>query len=251
MRKTWEGTHQFRGLTGALAWCRIAVYRGEDGSVVVICSEQPDNPGTSVTNYAEHLARELWERENRPLLYSWIEHYPAEARPNHGESYDLVTFQVAGDEFDDVIWRPRTRAAVEKLLQSDGSHDHAEWQSLRAAGLVLHCIRCSCPLGASEVIAGSQMCMRCTAPSYPILDQPDPILAQTRAENQARINAHEQQLGLSLRQRAQLVPALIGPRSLWSLTGEEWSALADQVEAFPTASAVQAVIEQAAAEDVS
>jgi hypothetical protein len=39
------------------SYCDIEAHRRSDGKYVfVIATEVPDNPGTSVTNYAEHLA---------------------------------------------------------------------------------------------------------------------------------------------------------------------------------------------------
>ena len=88
--------------------CGIRVYVVGDGMVVVI-SELPDNPGTSVTNAIEQIASELLPNlvgdPNRLDTITWIEHYPASPplsppsrkRPwlycgRLEETFDLVTF---------------------------------------------------------------------------------------------------------------------------------------------------------------
>ena len=62
-------THAFRGLTGVRSACRVRLYlpdAAEPGEIlgdapVVIVSELPDNPGTSVTNAIEQIAAEVMD----------------------------------------------------------------------------------------------------------------------------------------------------------------------------------------------
>ncbi len=85
--------HRFKGLGGLPSRCRIRLYLGDEGEApVVICSELPDNPGTSITNAAEFIAAEAITRHelSRPV---WIEHYPSESQGGSFETWALVTFE--------------------------------------------------------------------------------------------------------------------------------------------------------------
>ena len=76
MKKTHDYIHRYRGYWSDGGRCCIRIYQ-EDGRVpVVICSQLPDNPNTSVTNMAEYLAAEIIEEHSLPTPLTWIEHYP-------------------------------------------------------------------------------------------------------------------------------------------------------------------------------
>jgi hypothetical protein len=48
--------YNYEGFWGCDSCCDIEVHRRSDGKYVFIATEVPDNPGTSVTNFAEYLA---------------------------------------------------------------------------------------------------------------------------------------------------------------------------------------------------
>src|SRR6266567_3180108 len=75
MVMTIDMTYPFLGFWDYPSTCRIRVFK-EDDRRVVIATELPDNPGTSITNAAEMIATELWRRVGRLCEYTWIEHYP-------------------------------------------------------------------------------------------------------------------------------------------------------------------------------
>jgi len=80
----------FRGLGGRPAWCRLELIPLVDGRTAVIVTEVSDNPGTSVTNAAEHLASFVCDRFRiDPDRLVWIEHYGYGGRRER--TYDLVT----------------------------------------------------------------------------------------------------------------------------------------------------------------
>jgi hypothetical protein len=90
MKKTHDYIHHYRGYWSDGGKCRIRIYR-EDGQVpVVVCSQLPNIPNTSVTNMAEYLAAEVIEEHCLPTPLTWIEHYP-EHEGEIGE-YSLVRF---------------------------------------------------------------------------------------------------------------------------------------------------------------
>ena len=58
---------------------------------MVICSELPNNDGSSVTYSAEQIAAEVihYHKLSAPV---WIEHYPKEATDGLAEAFELVVF---------------------------------------------------------------------------------------------------------------------------------------------------------------
>ncbi len=78
--------YHYTGFGNAPSVCDIRVTNN-----VVICTQVPENTGTSITNYAEHLATDIYKQYNiNPKQLVWIEHYPAEA--SSPEVYSRVTF---------------------------------------------------------------------------------------------------------------------------------------------------------------
>jgi hypothetical protein len=74
--------------------CRIRIYLPEEeqNAPVVICSELPNNGGTSVTYAAEQLAAEVIRSHRLPTPLVWIEHWPKEATDGGEETFELVVF---------------------------------------------------------------------------------------------------------------------------------------------------------------
>ena len=67
-------------ILGRLTVCRLEILQSQDGRTTVIATEREDNPGTSVTNIAEHLAAHVHDCFGiEPEKLVWIEHcgYPA------------------------------------------------------------------------------------------------------------------------------------------------------------------------------
>lgn len=96
----------------------------EKGSkAIVMLTELPDNPGTSVTNWYEEIAAKLFKETLRGKYgikdITWIEHYPFEKRTKHSdgreETWDKVTMDWNGDRFMNIKWRPLKREEVENL----------------------------------------------------------------------------------------------------------------------------------------
>jgi hypothetical protein len=132
MPPTLDVIHTYPGFFGAESRCRIRIYRPPGFPPVVLASELPENPGTSITNLVEQLAAEvlgryLDERRGylRPLI--WVEHYPPRAEGARDETWDLVTFPdyqpfqalEAGRwrvRFGEPDWRRLSRGQVERLI---------------------------------------------------------------------------------------------------------------------------------------
>jgi hypothetical protein len=74
--------------------CRIRIYLPEDerDSPVVICSELPNNEGSSVTYSAHQIASEVIRYNESALPPVWIEYYPKQATDGTSETFELVVF---------------------------------------------------------------------------------------------------------------------------------------------------------------
>jgi hypothetical protein len=140
MRLIEDYTHAFRGPSGVRSACRVRLYLPDAAKAgealgdtpVVIISELPNNPGTSVTNAIEQLATEVMDAHDDLVLGRvpvFIEHYPPEATGGRKETFDLVIFGyhevrevVRGGlwckEVGPPSWKPLDRCAVEILVGS-------------------------------------------------------------------------------------------------------------------------------------
>jgi hypothetical protein len=109
---------EYKGLHDAPSKCGVSIWPRKGGGKIVIFSELPDNPGTSVTNWIEHLATAV--RSGRLVqpedLVIWIEHYPS--APGHPETFDSVTFEVYDGGYSRPHWRRTTRAYVESQKEA-------------------------------------------------------------------------------------------------------------------------------------
>jgi hypothetical protein len=110
--------------------CRIRIYLPEEeqDASVVICSELPNNRGTSVTYAAEQLAGELIQSHRLPTPLVWIEHWPRVATDGGEETFELVVFSSYKAEErapylgetrswkGEATWKRLDRATVEVLV---------------------------------------------------------------------------------------------------------------------------------------
>lgn len=86
---------EFRGFHGCRCICDLEIIQIVNRRTVVIAIEREDNPGTSVTNLAEHLASYVCDSFGiDPEHLVWIEYYgyPDQVNPRRPRDYDLVTF---------------------------------------------------------------------------------------------------------------------------------------------------------------
>src|SRR5947209_6056123 len=122
MLETRAERYHYKGGVGFPPWCYLHIYHAAvDDVAVVVCWEDPQNPGTSVTNWAAHLASAIWREEGCPRYFCWIEHYPEATHPGDGATCDLVQFyQRADGEFYDPQWQNVGCAAAEALTHQEG-----------------------------------------------------------------------------------------------------------------------------------
>jgi hypothetical protein len=74
--------------------CRVRIYLLEEerDTLVVICSELPNNEGSSVTYSVHQIAAEVIRYHELVLPPVWIEHYPKETTDGYSETFELVVF---------------------------------------------------------------------------------------------------------------------------------------------------------------
>jgi hypothetical protein len=110
--------------------CRVRIYLPEDeqDAPVVICSELPNNGGTSITYAAEQLAAEVVRSHELPTPLVWIEHWRKGSTDGGEETFELVVFSSYKVEervpylgetrawVGDATWKRLDRATVEVLV---------------------------------------------------------------------------------------------------------------------------------------
>jgi len=110
--------------------CRVRIYLPEEeqDAPVVICSELPNNGGTSITYAAEQLAAEVIRSHRLPTPLVWIEHWPKQAMDGREEPFELVVFSSYKVQerapylgktrawIGNAIWMTLDRASVEILV---------------------------------------------------------------------------------------------------------------------------------------
>lgn len=86
---------RYKGYGGCDSHCLIDIHRYRS-NVVVVCSESPDNEGTSVTNMAEHIATHVCRHYGIDIeKLVWIEHYPEREGIRRKETWDICWFTIA------------------------------------------------------------------------------------------------------------------------------------------------------------
>lgn len=74
--------HRYVGFHGAESKCHIRILDYEESKpIVVVCTQIPENKGTSVTNVAENLAQEIKQqlKEKNPSVVKELTQYVKEA----------------------------------------------------------------------------------------------------------------------------------------------------------------------------
>jgi hypothetical protein len=122
--------HPFKDAGGPPARCLVRIYLPDDmrESLVVICSELPNNPGGSITNSAEVIAAGVIRANELATPLVWVEHWPEESTDGGEEVFELVVFSsyevterapYLGETrawIEEPTWKPLDRASVETFV---------------------------------------------------------------------------------------------------------------------------------------
>lgn len=100
-----------------LGFCKCAshCYIRINGNTV-ICTEAPDNHGTSITNMAESIATSVSQKYHIPWnRLVWIEHY-VDRGIDPQETFDFVTFDYDGQSLHHPRWKHAGKEAAMKAF---------------------------------------------------------------------------------------------------------------------------------------
>lgn len=107
---------EYKGLGGYESVCGLEITKS-NGKVKVVLTELPENKGTSVTNFVEHLATLVYHRylEDTPIEnIVWVEHYPW-SRFLQRETFDQVKMDWDGKAFSHPQWKYLTLEQYEVI----------------------------------------------------------------------------------------------------------------------------------------
>ena len=119
MQQIADETFEYLGLPPFPSKCRLRAFEEAGKRTVVITTELPDNPGTSVTNAAALIAEQVYQWLERPERgITLIEHYEKDGEEAYAEErFALVAFpQREGGHFADAAWRHIEKSDVEKMI---------------------------------------------------------------------------------------------------------------------------------------
>jgi len=111
--------YHYKGYHGCPSKCGLDIYVRGDRAIVVF-TELPDNPGTSITNMIEVLATQIYHERLRKLSpenIKFIEHYLV---PD--EHYDRVELKWTGLEYKNPAWNRLHR--IPEFLEGDNTCPH-------------------------------------------------------------------------------------------------------------------------------
>ena len=109
--KVYDGPFDYHGLSNIPSRCHLRIYGHPDQPVLVVATEFPDNPGTSITNSLPGLMDDVCAAfDIDPDMLLWVEHYPANVLAE--ESVEGVEFRRDGTP----AWVPMSRTRLEELV---------------------------------------------------------------------------------------------------------------------------------------
>ena len=120
MHLRYDRLYLFRGFHDCPSYCWLRIYTAP-GQSVVLATEMPDNPGTSITNASERLAMEVTRSFGLTFdTLTWVEHYP-ERQGSHGgprlpASFDQVSFTPTAQGLRSPEWQRLSKIQVEAML---------------------------------------------------------------------------------------------------------------------------------------
>jgi hypothetical protein len=115
--RSYDGYFTYTASLGRTSRCHLQVYEAAGRLPLVLATEAPDNPGPSITNSVAELATQVWQQllphAREGLRFFEVYVGRGADTPRGDETFDEVTFQIAGAGLTRPHWRPRSRAAVD------------------------------------------------------------------------------------------------------------------------------------------
>jgi hypothetical protein len=118
MQQIADERFEFSGLHEFPSECRLRVFEGPGLPLVVIATERPDNPGTSITNAAELLATQVYKWLEYPARgIVFLEHYEKDGEESYAkERFALVSFIELDGQFISPKWQHISKEEVEGMI---------------------------------------------------------------------------------------------------------------------------------------
>ena len=114
-----EEVFHFKGEWEIPSLCGLKIAKREDLTIVLVTEFYDSNPGTSITNWNTHLAKEICQKYDiNPSRMMFIEHSPkmSSSLSFYKETFDRVEFTWNGEYFSDPKWIRVGKEEVMKLF---------------------------------------------------------------------------------------------------------------------------------------
>lgn len=111
--------YHFKGEWGVPSLCGLKVVYKKDSAVILITEFYDTNPGTSITNWNTHLAKEICQKYRiDPNKMIFIEHTPktSSTLTFYRETFDRVSFTWDGESFANPRWKRISKEEVIQLM---------------------------------------------------------------------------------------------------------------------------------------
>jgi hypothetical protein len=109
----------FRGKWEVPSQCGLKIVRKKEQTIILVTEFYDSNPGTSITNWNTHLAKEICHKfEIDPVRMIFIEHSPemSSSLTFYKETFDRVEFIWDGESFTEPKWIRMDKDEVLTLL---------------------------------------------------------------------------------------------------------------------------------------
>jgi hypothetical protein len=116
-----EEVYHFKGEWDVPSQCGLKIIRKHSHTIIVVTEFYDSNPGTSVTQWNTHLAKEICQTRNiDPNHLIFIEHTPemSSKLSFYHETFDRVIFSWDGENFINPKWERLDKTDVMKLIDA-------------------------------------------------------------------------------------------------------------------------------------
>ena len=111
--------YHFKGEWDIPSLCGLKIVKKKEKAIILVTEFYDTNPGTSITNWNTHLAKEICQKYRiDPKHMVFIEHTPKTSKTLsfYQETFDRVRFRWDGVSFNDPQWERISKKEVIKLM---------------------------------------------------------------------------------------------------------------------------------------
>ncbi len=113
--------YHYKGEWDVPSLCGLKIVKNKERAIILVTEFYNKNPGTSITNWNTHLAKDLCQKYRiDPNHMIFIEHTPKMSKTLsfYQETFDRVTFKWDGESFTDPHWERISKEEVIKLMDA-------------------------------------------------------------------------------------------------------------------------------------